>query len=616
MVAVGLVVPHGIQGAEAPVKAYHMEAVCGVEGRFFLLFLSFLRRDLLHIRHNLPDEGAVAISLRIHNLPIYNTAFSKRFPDGDGVNIVKVILFLLGVEVVGLNELRNAPLHLCPRQYNRLGISHGDLQRFRGILQAVLPCQPCGGIPVAGVSLHIADNCVLAFNPAVPALQGRVDVRLRDLVGRGRNRRCQRGVKLVQKLLMEPVVERGHIEIEARELQILRRHDDAPDCRRPLQIGVLTVGIAAGVEKYFILGKRVAHAQAVSLEQLLYRGLSLLCGRVAEHPRAIRTELRFIGIDGGFGLMVNGTQGIGVPLRAVFALCGNGHVVLISQTFHIFFQPIRWNATHLHTASAGDVAGGQVHIQQLRRLFCVLAVHFEEIAHLKQDDVVRVSFLYGVVVIPCCASLCGLPLKLLKARLFLRGQETVFADQLGDTLGNVRPVQLNFRAVLFFQADALAAVILAAVGRAGYRMGASPNAVFVFQEVRLLFGAVFLFEIGVDAPLAPFNIAAAGQGRGDLVLGNEPLHGGDLRHFGAVLPAGQGQLPQALPDIVRLVVMEAQQAPVLPAVGLELHKIFQKNLTESRFRQPLGKPCRFLREAAAPHIRQAGEIALRPCLFT
>ena len=29
MVAVGLVVPHGIQGTEAPVKAYHMEAVCG-----------------------------------------------------------------------------------------------------------------------------------------------------------------------------------------------------------------------------------------------------------------------------------------------------------------------------------------------------------------------------------------------------------------------------------------------------------------------------------------------------------------------------------------------------------------------------------------------------------
>ncbi len=76
--------------------------------------LRFLRRDLLHIRHDLPDEGAVAISFRIHNLPIYNTAFSKRFPDGDGVNIIKVVLLLFGVEVVGLNELCNAPLHLGP----------------------------------------------------------------------------------------------------------------------------------------------------------------------------------------------------------------------------------------------------------------------------------------------------------------------------------------------------------------------------------------------------------------------------------------------------------------------------------------------------------------------
>ena len=231
---------------------------------------------------------------------------------------------------------------------------------------------------------------------------------------------------------------------------------------------------------------------------------------------------------------------------------------------------MRRKTTHLHAPSAGDVAGGQVHIQQPRRLFCVLTVELKEIAHLKQHEVVRVGFLYGIVVIPCCTSRCGLPLKLLVLCLFLRGQETVFANQLGDTLGDVRPVQLNFRAVLLFQADALAAVILTAVGRAGYRVGAASNAVFLSQEVRLLFGAVFLFEIGVDAPLAPFNIAATGQGRGDLVLRNEPLHGGDLRHFGAVLPAGQGQLPQTLLDIVRLVVMEAQQAPVLPVVGSEL----------------------------------------------
>ena len=276
---------------------------------------------------------------------------------------------------------------------------------------------------------------------------------------------------------------------------------------------------------------------------------------------------------------------------------------------------MRRKTTHLHTASAGYRSCGKVEVKQLRCLLCVLAIQLKEIAHLKQHEVIRVGFLYGVVVIPCCASSCGLPLKLLKARLFLRGQETVFADQLGDTLGDVRPVQLNFRTVLFFQADALAAVILTAVGRAGYRVGASPNAVFVFQEVRLLFGGMLFFEIGVDALLAPFNIAAAGQGRGDLVLRNEPLHGGDLRHFGAVLPAGQGQLPQTLLNFVRLVVMEAQQAPVLPVVGSELCKIVHEDFAERRVSQPLDKPLCFLRETAAPHIRQAGEVALRPRLF-
>ena len=271
---------------------------------------------------------------------------------------------------------------------------------------------------------------------------------------------------------------------------------------------------------------------------------------------------------------------------------------------------------HFHTASTGDTAGGQVHIQQPRRLFCVLTVQLKEIPHLKQHEVVRVGFLYGVVVIPCCASRCGLPLKLLVLCLFLRGQETVFADQLGDTLGDVRPVQLNFRAVLLFQADALAAVILTAVGCAGYRVGASPNAVFIFQEIRLLFGAVLFFEIGINTSLAARNIAAAGQGRGDLVLGNKPLHGGDFCHFGAVLPAGQGQLPQTLLDFVRLVVVKAQQAPVLPAVGSELCKIVHEDFTERRVCQPLGKPLCFLRETATPHIRQAGEVALRPRLFT
>ena len=185
------------------------------------------------------------------------------------------------------------------------------------------------------MSLHIADNCVLAFNPAVPLLQGRVNVRLRDLVGRGRNRRCQRGVKFVQKLLMEPVVEGGHIEIEARELQILRRHDDAPDGRRALQIGVLTVGVAAGVEESVVRDKRVAHGQLILFKHLGHGRLRLNCGRIAEHPCAVRAELGFVCVDGGFGLMVNGAQRVNVALTSKVRRFGNRYIILIAQFLYI-----------------------------------------------------------------------------------------------------------------------------------------------------------------------------------------------------------------------------------------------------------------------------------------
>ena len=185
------------------------------------------------------------------------------------------------------------------------------------------------------MSLHIADNCVLAFNPAVPALQGSVDVLLRHLIGRGRDRGCQRRVKLVQKLLMQPVMECGHIEVELRELQVIAGVDDAPDGGSALQIGVLPVRVAAGVEKCFILGKRVAHAQAVSPEQLLHRGLGLLCGGVAEHPRAIRAELRFISIDGGFCFMVDRAQRVNVALTSKVWRFGNRHIILIAQFLYI-----------------------------------------------------------------------------------------------------------------------------------------------------------------------------------------------------------------------------------------------------------------------------------------
>ncbi len=57
------------------------------------------------------------------------------------------------------------------------------------------------------------------------------------------------------------------------------------------------------------------------------------------------------------------------------------------------------DAAHLHPASAGDRPGGEGQPQQRGGGFSVIAVHLKEVAHLKQDNIVRVRRFCGVVVI-------------------------------------------------------------------------------------------------------------------------------------------------------------------------------------------------------------------------
>ena len=71
------------------------------------------------------------------------------------------------------------------------------------------------------------------------------------------------------------------------------------------------------------------------LQTFLHRGLNLLCGGVAEYPRAVRAELGFVCVNGGFCFMVNGAHGIDAAFRAGFLCCGNGHIVLVSQFLYI-----------------------------------------------------------------------------------------------------------------------------------------------------------------------------------------------------------------------------------------------------------------------------------------
>ena len=134
---------------------------------------------------------------------------------------------------------------------------------------------------------------------------------------------------------MQPVVERGHIEIEPCELQITGFRDNAPDCRRTLQIGVLPVRVVAGVEESIVRDKRVAHGQLIPLKQLCYRGLWLLCGRIAEHPRAVCAKLGFVCVNGGFCFMVDRAQRVNLTLTSKVWRFGNRHIILIAQFLYI-----------------------------------------------------------------------------------------------------------------------------------------------------------------------------------------------------------------------------------------------------------------------------------------
>ena len=121
-------------------------------------------------------------------------------------------------------------------------------------------------------------------------------------------------------------------------------------------------------------------------------------------------------------------------------------------------------------------------------------------------------------------------------------------------------------------------------------------------------------EVFVDSALAALDTAAAIQRVVDLVLGDKApqlRHGG---HFGGILPAGQRQLPQALPDVLQLVVMEAQQASVLLMGGVKLRELAGERVAEGRIRQAFGKALRFIRKSASPQRIHAGEIALLPRL--
>ena len=213
---------------------------------------------------------------------------------------------------------------------------------------------------------------------------------------------------------------------------------------------------------------------------------------------------------------------------------------------------------------------------------CIFTIHFKEIAHLIQYNIVTVVMLNVVVVQKSRGWRNGF-LRLFGgffrnyASFFLclrclfrfvlfksfRGEVPSLADQLVNTLGNLIPVQLYIGAIPLVIAQTFTIVIFMASCCAGKGMGMTANAVLLFQEVRLLLGRVGFPEKVIDTAFPAGKAAPTGQGCIDFVLGDKLLCFGQLRHSGGKLTARQGQVFQIVPDFLCFMVMETHQASIL-----------------------------------------------------
>ncbi len=72
--------------------------------------------DLLYIRHYLLDKRVIVQFFRVCHLAVDDSSFLHGFPDGDGIDVVKTVLFFFGIEPVLLNQLGKPALYLRPGQ--------------------------------------------------------------------------------------------------------------------------------------------------------------------------------------------------------------------------------------------------------------------------------------------------------------------------------------------------------------------------------------------------------------------------------------------------------------------------------------------------------------------
>ena len=156
-----------------------------------------------HVGHDLLDKRVIVQLFRVHHLAVHDAALGQGFPNGDGVDVVKTVLFFLGIEPIFLDKLGDPALHLGPGQHRSIGAFRAYCKRSFAVAAVKLMGQPCGGVFFTGVVLHVADNGVLAFALAVPVLDGSVNV----IVRKWAQQLMELGIGLVDNFTMKALPE-------------------------------------------------------------------------------------------------------------------------------------------------------------------------------------------------------------------------------------------------------------------------------------------------------------------------------------------------------------------------------------------------------------------------
>ena len=161
------------------------------------------------------------------------------------------------------------------------------------------------------------------------------------------------------------------------------------------------------------------------------------------------------------------------------------------------------------------------------------------IPNLIQHNFIGVRRLYVVIVVINRVPHGVLRHFLVIGCLLIRRKVAVQPNQLRDARSDLVPIHLNVCTAVLFQHNAFAAVIFIAAAFSGYSMGASSDAVFLFQKISALFCRVRSLEKLMDAGLSTLKAASICKRSRNFIFSDKPARLRNSRHIGVIFFARQ-----------------------------------------------------------------------------